>query len=39
MAASVLHAWGMINAVPADGLVQDCTQPLADTAWNLYFVC
>ena len=39
MLAYVMHAWGMINAVPVDGPVQDCIQALADTAWNLYFVC
>ena len=32
MRSSVLHAWGIINAVLANGLVPGCVQPLTDTA-------
>ena len=37
MLSSVLCGCGMINAVSADGLVPNCTQPWADTAWGSVF--
>ena len=37
MPASVLHAWGMINAVSADGPVQGCTEPYIHLVYVLCF--